>query len=155
MSELIPESCPFCSMPPGRIIESSDRAFVVPDAFPVSSGHTLVVARRHVADIFELTDEEITEIIRLIQSARKRIDETLKPSGYNVGVNIGKAAGQTVMHVHVHLIPRYAGDTPDPTGGVRHVIPGKARYGEIPWSEPAAAETQASTRSDGPNDEPR
>jgi diadenosine tetraphosphate (Ap4A) HIT family hydrolase len=116
-------------MPPSRIIESSDRAFVVPDAFPVSAGHTLVVARRHVADIFELTADEITDIIQLIQSTRLRIDQSLKPAGYNVGVNIGKDAGQTIMHVHVHVIPRYPGDSFDPTGGVRHVIPGKARYG--------------------------
>jgi diadenosine tetraphosphate (Ap4A) HIT family hydrolase len=111
-----------------RIVESNEHAFVVFDAYPVSPGHSLVISRRHVTDIFDLTASEIGDILQLVRSARERIDRTLQPAGYNIGVNIGKDAGQTVMHVHVHVIPRYPGDSDDPTGGVRGVIPGKARY---------------------------
>jgi diadenosine tetraphosphate (Ap4A) HIT family hydrolase len=128
MSESTPEHCPFCATPPDRVLEATQHAFVVLDAFPVSPGHTLVISRRHVTDVFDLTGSEIGDIIRLIRSARERLDRTLHPSGYNIGVNVGRAAGQTVMHVHIHVIPRYPGDTSDPRGGVRGVIPGKACY---------------------------
>lgn len=112
-------------MPVERILEAGEHAFVVLDAYPVSPGHSLVISRRHVTDIFDLSAAEIAEIIKLVQSARRRIDRTLQPVGYNVGVNVGTDAGQTVMHAHVHVIPRYPGDSADPTGGVRGVIPGK------------------------------
>jgi diadenosine tetraphosphate (Ap4A) HIT family hydrolase len=115
-------------MPADRIVEGREHAFAVLDAYPVSPGHTLAIARRHVPDVFDLTADEIADILHLIGSARDRIDRTLRPTGYNIGVNIGRDAGQTVMHVHVHVIPRYPGDCEDPTGGVRGVIPGKARY---------------------------
>ena len=115
-------------MPQERIREACDYAFVVDDAFPVSRGHTLVIPRRHAADIFDLTKEETISLLQLLWQARTRLDFSLKPSGYNIGVNVGRAAGQTVMHVHVHLIPRYSGDVHNPTGGVRHVIPGKGSY---------------------------
>jgi diadenosine tetraphosphate (Ap4A) HIT family hydrolase len=118
-------------MPADRIIDASERAFAVVDAYPVSPGHTLVVARRHVADVFDLTADEITEVIELIRAARMRIARSLNPTGFNVGVNVGRDAGQTIPHVHVHIIPRHAGDCVDPTGGVRGVIPGKARYPQI------------------------
>ena len=110
-----PETCPFCAMPAERLVEAGDHAYVVFDAYPVSPGHSLVVSRRRLADIFDLDAAEITEIVDLIQSARRRIDRTLQPAGYNIGVNVGHDAGQTVMHVHVHVIPRYPGDTLDPT----------------------------------------
>lgn len=122
------EPCPFCSIPPDRIVESAPAAFTVLDAFPVSPGHTLVVTKRHVADFFALKAQEFADIVRLIRSAKDRLDAELHPSGYNVGVNVGEHAGQTVMHVHVHVIPRFSGDTDDPTGGVRRVIAGKGRY---------------------------
>jgi diadenosine tetraphosphate (Ap4A) HIT family hydrolase len=115
-------------MPPDRVLEANGEAFVVLDAYPVSPGHSLVISRRHTTDVFDLTDGEVADILRLVRSTRERIDRTLRPTGYNVGVNVGTDAGQTVMHVHVHVIPRYGGDTIDPTGGVRGVIPGKARY---------------------------
>ena len=111
-----------------RVVEANGSAFVVLDAYPVSSGHSLVISRRHVANIFDLTATEVGDVLELIRSTRTRIDRTLQPAGYNVGVNVGQAAGQTVMHVHIHVIPRYPGDSNDPTGGVRGVIPGKARY---------------------------
>jgi diadenosine tetraphosphate (Ap4A) HIT family hydrolase len=128
MSESTPDHCLFCEVPPRLILEATQHAFVILDAYPVSPGHTLVISRRHVMDIFDLTESEIADILRLIRSARERLDRTLKPSGYNIGVNVGRAAGQTVMHVHIHVIPRYTGDVSDPTGGVRGVIPGRARY---------------------------
>ena len=128
MSDSSPDPCPFCAMPEDRIVEAREHAFAVLDAYPVSPGHTLVIARRHVPDAFDLTADEIADILHLIGSARDRIDRTLRPSGYNIGVNIGRDAGQTVMHVHIHVIPRYPGDCEDPTGGVRGVIPARAGY---------------------------
>lgn len=117
-------------MPSHRVVESRQHAFVLLDAYPVSPGHSLVISRRHIAAIFDLTATEIGDILELIRSARERIDCTLQPTGYNIGANVGRDAGQTVMHVHIHVIPRYRGDSDDPTGGVRGVIPGKARYTE-------------------------
>jgi diadenosine tetraphosphate (Ap4A) HIT family hydrolase len=123
------DGCPFCNIPPERIVEAASSAYSVLDAFPVSPGHTLVVPRRHVSDVFALDRNEIIEILRLVRSSKLRLDSELGPSGYNVGVNVGRDAGQTVMHAHVHVIPRFRGDTADPTGGVRRVISGKGRYG--------------------------
>jgi diadenosine tetraphosphate (Ap4A) HIT family hydrolase len=122
------ELCPFCAIEADRIVEAGEHAFVVLDAFPVSPGHSLVISRRHVADIFDLTVTEISEIIQLLGSTRRRIDQMLQPTGYNVGVNVGRDSGQTVMHVHVHVIPRYPGDVAEPAVGVRAVIPGKRLY---------------------------
>jgi diadenosine tetraphosphate (Ap4A) HIT family hydrolase len=110
------------------MVEASEHAFVVLDLYPVSPGHSLIVSRRHIADVFELTKAEIAEMLRLIRSTRERIDCSHQPAGYNVGVNVGVHAGQTVPHVHIHVIPRYPGDIEDPTGGVRGVIPAKMRY---------------------------
>ena len=101
------------------------------DAYAVSPGHTLIITPRHAAIPFELTSEELAEITKLIASARQRLDRTLRPSGYNLGINIGVDAGQTVMHVHVHIIPRYPNDSIDPTGGVRNVIAGRSRYRRV------------------------
>ena len=123
-----PDTCPFCSMPAERVIESTVDAFAILDAYPASPGHTLIIPRRHVASAFDLTVDEITSVLHLIHAARERIDRTLKPTGYNVGVNVGRNAGQTVLHVHIHVIPRYPGDVTDPAGGIRHVIPGKGRW---------------------------
>jgi diadenosine tetraphosphate (Ap4A) HIT family hydrolase len=129
MSASTADRCPFCAVPVDRLIESSEHAFSVFDGFPVSPGHTLIITRRHVPNVFDLSEDEIADIIRLVRAAKLRLDRELSPSGYNLGLNVGEDAGQTIMHVHVHVIPRYPGDTSDPTGGVRHVIPGKARYG--------------------------
>lgn len=111
-------------MPAQWIAEAGEPAFAVLYAYPLSTGHTLVISRRHVPDSFDLTADEIADILRLIRSALDRIDRTLRPTGYN----IGRDAGQTVLHIHVHVIPRYPGDCEDPTGGVRGVIPGNIRY---------------------------
>lgn len=128
MSDSSPNNCPFCLLPPQRVIDSNTHAMVVADAFPVSPGHTLVILRRHVASFFETTSEEVMAVYELLQAAKKRLDHTLMPAGYNIGVNIGAIAGQTVEHVHVHLIPRYSGDTPNPIGGVRNIIPAKGAH---------------------------
>lgn len=95
----------------------------------MSPGHTLVVTRRHIPDWFSATDEERTAIVHLVEQVKCDLDAASpRPDGYNVGFNAGEAAGQTVMHLHVHVIPRYRGDVPDPRGGIRHVIPSKGNY---------------------------
>ncbi len=124
-------TCPFCTLPDSRIVARDAFALVIRDGFPVSPGHTLVVPRRHVASIEQVTANELRSLWALLAEARRGLDETLRPDGYNIGINDGAAAGQTVMHLHVHLIPRYDGDRQDPRGGVRWVIPEKADY----WSD--------------------
>ena len=98
------------------------------DLFPVSKGHTLIIPRRHVGSFFETTADERREMLALLDDARALLDTAHRPDGYNIGINDGVAAGQTVMHLHLHLIPRYTGDSPDPRGGVRWVVPGQARH---------------------------
>lgn len=98
------------------------------DGFPVSPGHTLIIPRRHVASFFDLTDEEVADMLALARRVQTILDKRFHPDGYNLGVNVGLAAGQSVLHVHMHLIPRYAGDVSDPKGGVRGVIPAKQKY---------------------------
>jgi diadenosine tetraphosphate (Ap4A) HIT family hydrolase len=120
--------CPFCTIPAARLIDSNDLAFAIEDAFPVSPGHALIVSRRHVESFFDLKADEVAAIVALLHRAKARLDERDRPGGYNVGINVGPDAGQTVMHVHVHLIPRQTGDVAEPEGGVRNVIPGKGRY---------------------------
>ena len=88
----------------------------------------MVIPRRHVASFFDLTPEEISACMELINKEKKRIDEEFHPDGYNIGVNVGQAAGQSIFHVHIHIIPRYKGDVENPQGGVRHVIPKKGHY---------------------------
>jgi diadenosine tetraphosphate (Ap4A) HIT family hydrolase len=128
MSDFRLSECPFCRLSAERILEGNAQAVAVPDAFPISSGHTLVIPRRHVVCFFELTEEEVIAVHELLCRMKGRLDQTLKPGGYNIGINVGKVSGQTVSHVHVHLIPRYANDVLDPVGGVRNIIPGRGRY---------------------------
>ena len=97
-------------------------AFVCYDNNNLSKGHVLIIPRRHVADFFEMTRDEKISILDLLDRAKAEIPKEHSPDGYNIGVNIGKAAGQSRMHVHVHLIPRYAGDVADPSGGIRCVL---------------------------------
>jgi len=111
-----------------RWINQNDSAVALRDCFPVSRGHTLIVPRRVVASLFDLSDEEVLDCWRLLKEEQEHLEAEFSPDGFNVGVNIGEAAGQTVAHVHIHLIPRYRGDVPSPRGGVRGVIPGKASY---------------------------
>ena len=120
--------CPFCSLPEHRILDRNERAVVVRDAYPVTPGHSLVIPTRHVASFFDTTAAEREAMLSLLDSAREQLQAELQPDGYNIGINDGCAAGQTIGHLHIHLIPRYAGDREDPRGGVRWVIPDKAAY---------------------------
>jgi diadenosine tetraphosphate (Ap4A) HIT family hydrolase len=121
--------CPFCSLPADRQLLANDRAIAIRDGFPVSPGHTLIVPRRHVGSFFEVTDEERSDLLQLLMQARHDLEREFSPAGYNIGINDGPAAGQTVPHLHIHL--RYLGDREDPRGGVRWVLPEKADY----WSK--------------------
>jgi diadenosine tetraphosphate (Ap4A) HIT family hydrolase len=113
------------------VTRSNALAWAARDTYPVSPGHTLVIPFRHCADFFELTPEEMAACAELLVAEQRDLAQELRPGGYNVGVNIGRAGGQSILHVHIHLIPRYAGDHPDPRGGVRHVLPGRAHYPRV------------------------
>lgn len=119
--------CLFCKDPRGVSL-GNELAYSARDTYAVSPGHTLVIPRRHVADFFDLTTEEINACMALIVEEKKLLDNEFKPDGYNIGVNVGPAAGQSIFHVHIHIIPRYKGDVKNPQGGVRHVLPKKAHY---------------------------
>ena len=106
----------------------NDLCYTRYDRYPVNPGHLLVVPFRHVAEFFDATDDEQAALLALVREAKWFLDGRFHPDGYNIGVNVGQAAGQTVMHVHVHVIPRYAGDVEDPRGGVRGVIPERRGY---------------------------
>lgn len=123
--------CPFCSIDSGRLIIESESVIALWDGYPVSRGHALVVPKRHVSDWFDASREEKIAIIDAIELVKTEIEKAYQPDGYNVGFNSGRAAGQTVFHLHVHVIPRYDSDSPDPRGGVRWVLPEKAAY----WDE--------------------
>ncbi|MCY4780370.1 HIT family protein [Sphingobacterium sp. UT-1RO-CII-1] len=102
--------------------------FLIRDGFPVSPGHTLIITKALREDYFELTQEEKADLDNAIQLAKKLVEEEFAPDGYNIGMNCGETAGQTVFHFHCHLIPRFSGDMEDPRGGVRYVIPSKGSY---------------------------
>ncbi|MFZ5784959.1 MAG: HIT family protein, partial [Acidobacteriota bacterium] len=121
-------SSPFLDRPRSEWVAENDLAFAIRDGFPASPGHTLVVPKRLVPGWFEPSAEEQAAIFELVGVVRDGLEAELRPDGYTIGVNVGRAAGQTVMHRYVHLIPRFEGDSDDPTGGVRCVIPGKGHY---------------------------
>ena len=121
-------SCPFCSVDEGRIAFSNDLVIALWDRFPVSPGHLLVLPRRHVPAWPDLNSDEKSAIWSAIDQGQTVISERFLPDGFNVGFNQRAAAGQTVFHFHLHIIPRYAGDVADPRGGIRHVLPDKANY---------------------------
>ena len=125
--------CLFCT--PRGVTSQNALAYCTRDSFPISPGHSLIIPFRHCPDFFDLTPDEMAACTELLVAERKVLDAERKPDGYNVGVNVGRAGGQSVMHVHVHLIPRYAGDHPNPQGGIRHVLPWKADYPRGPRSE--------------------
>ena len=131
MSETPPKKCPFCPPRAHEVLETHPLAVAITDSFPLTRGHALVVPRRHVPSFFELTVEERLAMVELLDRAKAVLDREHAPDGYNIGINDGVAAGQTVMHVHMHLIPRYKGDADDPRGGVRWIFPRKADY----WSQ--------------------
>lgn len=123
-------TCLFCVLPSDSHLFANTHGVVIRDGFPVSPGHTLIIPRRHIASFFELEPAEREGLMVLLDQARQQLLEELKPDGFNIGINDGAAAGQTVPHLHIHLIPRFVGDREDPRGGVRWVIPEKADY----WS---------------------
>ena len=110
-----------------KIIEN-ENAFAIYDGFPISKGHVLVIPKRVVAEIFDLNDEEYSSCFNLVKDVKKILEEEFKPDGFNIGINNGEKAGQTIFHAHIHIIPRYSGDVDNPRGGIRHVIPGKGDY---------------------------
>lgn len=120
-------ACAFCDMAREELFVS-EFALGFADAHPVSAGHTLVIPRRHVASLYELSDEEYQGLWGAVRTVRNILQGELRPAGFNIGVNDGAAAGQTVFHAHVHVIPRYAGDSSDPRGGVRWILPERAPY---------------------------
>ena len=122
--------CPFCHLDPNRVMADDELAIVYRDGFPVSLGHTVIIPRRHFATLFEATDAEQSALFKALAHAKDLLDKYHQPDGYNIGINPGQAGGQSVPHLHIHLIPRYRGDKEDPRGGVRWVLPDKAKY----WS---------------------
>ena len=129
MSE-VKESCIFCNKSNCKIVEEKKFFYIIRDtAYPVTRHHTLIISNRHIDDYFKLASEELNELNQILKEQKEKLkllDSTI--SGYNVGVNIGKDAGQSIMHCHIHLIPRRKGDVDDPKGGVRGVIPSKQKY---------------------------
>ena len=123
--------CAFCRLPKERVVASSEHGVVVRDAYPISVGHTLIIPKRHIGSFFDLSSVELSDLFALLNNAKVNLDHELSPDGYNVGINDGPTAGQTIPHLHIHLIPRYKGDRADPRGGVRWIIPEKADY----WSK--------------------
>lgn len=119
--------CAFCR--PGRtILAENASGIAVFDKHPVSPGHVLIIPRRHATTVYDLTDAEYADCFQLARDVRPILQEKFNPDGFNIGANCGEAAGQSVWHAHIHVIPRYKGDNPNPKGGVRNVLPLKARY---------------------------
>ena len=129
MLEIAEKDCVFCRLDADRtILASSSLAFAIYDKFPVNPGHALIIPKRHTANYFDLSAEEQQALFALLNEVKQKLAENYSPDGFNVGINVGEAAGQTVGHVHIHLIPRYNGDIDNPRGGVRGVIPGRREY---------------------------
>lgn len=126
-----PADCPFCHLPAGSVVAQSRHALAIRDRYPVSGGHTLVIPKAHAATIFDQGAEIQADVWRLVARVRNELQSELKPDGFNVGLNDGRAAGQTVEHAHVHVIPRSHEDVEDPKGGIRWVVPERAAY----WDE--------------------
>jgi len=120
-------NCPFCNIDRGPLAENK-LAFAIPDKYPVSPGHTLIISWRHVSDYFDLSVAEKQACWDLVDEMKQKLETQHNPAGWNIGINTGTVAGQTVFHVHIHLIPRYDGDMENPRGGVRHSVKGKGSY---------------------------
>jgi len=124
--------CLFCqialSLRQAEILERFNHCYVIKDEFPVSKGHLLIIPNEHTENWFTAKEEVRQDLMNALTVMKERLDLEYRPSGYNIGVNCGETAGQSVMHLHVHLIPRYKGDMDDPKGGVRGVIPSKQKY---------------------------
>jgi diadenosine tetraphosphate (Ap4A) HIT family hydrolase len=142
VSDTAAHGCPFCNLDSSLVYAANGLAVAVLDAYPVSPGHTLIMPKRHFESLFEATEEERSALFDLLAEVRRRLlhspqppfgkeGRACVPDGFNIGINDGAVAGQTVFHLHIHLIPRYAGDCPDPRGGVRKLFPDRAPY----WKE--------------------
>ena len=121
------QQCPFCD-PPVTVLAANRDALALPDKYPVSPGHCLVIPKVHVPDMFQLPEDVYLSCLSLVRVVRDLLHKQFHPAGFNIGINSGKVAGQTIFHAHIHVIPRYRDDVPDPTGGVRNIIPGKGTY---------------------------
>jgi diadenosine tetraphosphate (Ap4A) HIT family hydrolase len=121
-------TCPFCCLAAKHYLDQNDEGFVIRDLFPVNPGHTLIIPKRHVGSFFELSGQEANGLWQLLQRTKVQLDNQFAPNDYNIGINDGPNAGQTVPHVHIHLMPRFANDTADPRGGVRRIIAERAIY---------------------------
>ena len=120
--------CPFCELNPALIFHESELVVGLWDRYPVSPGHALLVPRRHITDWFDASMDEQQALIAGLEAAKREIEKEHAPDGYNIGINSGDAAGQTIFHLHVHLIPRYTDDEEDPRGGIRKLFPDRTRY---------------------------
>jgi len=121
-------NCPFCSNIEARVIYDNENAYLIYDKFPVSPGHILIISKRHISSFFDLNQNEHRSICELIPKAKEIIEQKFNPQGYNIGVNIGRDAGQTILHCHIHVIPRYTNDSENPQGGIRKIINGVGEY---------------------------
>lgn len=122
------QSCPFCRLEPERVFAENEHAVAIYDGFPVNPGHALIIPKRHIVSLFEATREERKGLFDLLAEAREQLRAERKPDGFNIGINDGAAAGQSIFHLHIHLIPRFVGDCEDPRGGVRKLFPDRACY---------------------------
>ena len=120
--------CVFCALPANRLVQSNATAIAIRDAYPVSPGHSLIIPKRHIGSFFEVSSVERADLMALLASMRALLNAELNPEAYNIGINDGPQAGQTVPHMHMHLIPRFVGDVADPRGGVRWILPAKVKY---------------------------
>ena len=121
--------CLFCNIPQERIVLENDLAYAVRDGYPVTEMHSMIIPKRHIRDYFDLTTDELLACDQLIRSLKKEISNSdSSVNGFNIGMNSGESAGQTIFHCHIHFIPRRTGDVENPRGGVRHIIPGKGDY---------------------------
>ena len=121
-------TCPFCRLDQDRLLLANELAVAIYDSHPVTPGHALLIPRRHIGSFFEATAAERDALMELLAAMRERLLASHRPDGFNIGINDGVAAGQTVMHLHIHLMPRYLADSADPRGGVRWIIPDRAPY---------------------------
>ena len=125
------DECIFCTFREERFIGECEHTLTFIDTYPATPGHTLVVPKRHFASFFEATEDELLAIGKAVQKAKVTLDKEFSPDGYNIGINVGEAAGQSVHHLHVHVMPRYKGDVEDPRGGVRWILRNKANYHDL------------------------
>lgn len=130
MSKQHQTACPFCTLEEQLIVAQNETSLAFRDAFPVANGHTLVIPRQHVTSIFDLSADDQARLWKLAAEVRSLLLEEFAPVAFNIGINDGEAAGQTVAHAHIHVIPRFRGDVPDPRGGIRWILPERSAYWE-------------------------